>query len=262
MKQQLQALHAELLKIRHSNILWATFIAFGLAPVMGAVFIVIIQDGDALAKAGGLALKAKAMNFEPTWKSYFDILTQAVGVGGVLVFGFVGSWLFGREYSDGTAKDLLALPTSRTKILNAKFMLYILWCLALVLANLMIALVLGMILQLPAMEASLLPHLLKDHAVTTLLTILVGTPIAFFALYGKGYLAPLGFVALTLVFAQVVAATGYGTYFPWSIPGLYSGSGGEYKDLLDGYSYSILVATGISGYFATTRYWKFADQSK
>ena len=52
------------------------------------------------------------MNFSADWNSYFGILTQSIGVGGVLIFGFVASWIFGREYSDGTAKDLLALPTS------------------------------------------------------------------------------------------------------------------------------------------------------
>lgn len=262
MTNQIQALQAELIKIKNSKIIWATFISFGLAPVMGAVFILIVQDSEALAKAGGLAAKATAMNFEATWKSYFDILTQAVGVGGVLVFGFVASWIFGREYSDGTAKDLLSLPTSRTEILNAKFILYILWCLMLVLSNLLVAFLLGTIFQLPAIDTGVLIQSLTDYFITAILTIIVGVPIAFFALYGKGYLAPLGFVALTLIFAQVIAATGYGSYFPWSVPGLYSGAGGEYKSLLDDFSYVILMLTGIAGYFATTIYWKTADQTE
>jgi len=262
MKQQVQAFEAELIKIKHAKILWATFIAFGLAPIMGAVFILIVQDSEALAKAGGLAAKAKAMNFEASWKSYFGILTQAVGVGGVLVFGFVSSWIFGREYSDGTAKDLLSLPTSRTKIVNAKFILYVLWCLLLVLSNLLVFFLLGIILQLPAINTAIVPPLLADYFITTILTILIGVPIAFFALWGKGYLAPLGFVALTLVFAQVIAATGYGSYFPWSVPGLYSGLGGEYKMLLDNFSYGILIMTSIVGYLATIMYWNTADQTK
>lgn len=262
MKQQIRAIQAELIKIKHSKITWATFVAFGIAPIMGAVFTLILQDSEASEKASGLAAKANAMNFQANWKSYIDILTQAVGVGGVLVFGFVASWIFGREYSDGTAKDLLALPTSRTKILNAKFVLYVLWCFMLVFSNLLIALLLGTILQLTTISIDLLPQLLTNYFITTILTIIVGAPIAFFALYGKGYLAPLGFVALTLVFSQVIAATGYGTYFPWSVPGLYSGAGGEYKDLLDNVSYTILILTGIAGYFATTIYWKVADQTK
>jgi len=261
-KHQIQALQAEFLKNKYSNILWATFIAFALAPIMGGVFILIINDPDSLAKAGGLAAKAKAMDFQSNWKSYLGLLTQTVGVGGVLVFGFVASWIFGREYSDGTAKDLLSLPTSRTKILNAKFAVYLIWCLALVISNLLIGLLIGTILQLPTIEINLLIPLFLDYFVTTFLTILIGVPIAFFAIWGKGYLAPLGFVALTLVFAQIISATGFGSYFPWSIPGLYSGAGGEYKKLLDNYSYSILILICIAGYLATVIYWKTSDQTK
>lgn len=262
MKKQIQTLQAELIKIKHSKIIWATFIAFAIAPIMGAVFILIVQDSEALAKAGGFSAKAKAMNFEANWQSYLGMLTQAVGVGGVLVFGFVASWIFGREYSDGTAKDLLSLPTSRTKILNAKFILFMFWCLLLVLSNLFIAFVFGTLLQLSPMDTNQLTQSLSDYFITTVLTIIIGVPIGLFALWGKGYLAPLGFVALTLVFSQVIASLGYGAYFPWSVPGLYSGAGGDYKMLLDNYSYGILILTSIIGYIATVMYWNNADQTK
>lgn len=262
MNRQLLALQAEVLKNKYATILWVTFIAFGLAPVMGGIFILIIQEPEILAKSGGLSAKARAMNFESNWNSYLSVLNQAVGVGGILVFGFVASWIFGREYAEGTAKDLLSLPTSRTKIVNSKFIVYVIWCLALVISNLVIGLFIGIILELPTPEISFITSLLADYFITSLLTILVGIPIAFFAIWGKGYLAPLGFVALALVFAQIIAATGYGSYFPWSIPGLYSGAGGEYKILLNHYSYAIIIVTGIACYLSTVLYWNKADQAK
>lgn len=262
MNAQIQALKAELLKNKHSNIGWVTFVAFALAPVMGGVFMLIMRNPEALAKAGTLSTKAKAMNFTADWNSYFGILTQAIGVGGVMIFGFVASWLFGREYTEGTLKDLLALPTSRAKIVNAKFVVYLFWCLALVVSNLLIALLLGTILQISAPEPSTIPLYLTNYGLTTILTIALGPPIAFFASWGKGYLAPLGFVALTLVLSQIVAATGYGYYFPWAIPGLFSGAGGEFKAQLNLMSYAIVFLTGLAGYGATVAYWKFADQTK
>ncbi len=262
MKQQIYALQAEFIKLKHSKIVWATFIAFSIAPIMGAVFMPIIQNSESLEKAGTLAVKIKAMNLEANWKSYLSILTQAVGIGGIMIFGFVVSWIFGREYSDKTAKDLFSLPTSRTKILNAKFMLFVFWCLLLVLSNLLITFVLGMFLQLPPVSASLLIQSLITYFITTILTVAVCVPIAFFALWGKGYLAPLGFVALTLIFSQIIATVGYGSYFPWSVPGLFSGAGGEYKVLLNNYSYGILLLTCITGYLATIMYWNNTDQTK
>lgn len=262
MRQYIQTFQAELLKTKHASTFWWTFIAFALAPMMGGAFIIVIKDPEAIAQGGGLVAKAQAMQIEANWKSYLDLMTQAIGVGGVLAFGFVASWVFGREYSDGTGKDLLSLPTSRTQILNAKFLVYIFWCVGLVLSNLLIGLIVGALLQLPAPDTNILSAQLADYFITTFLTILIGFPIAFFALLGKGYLAPLGFVSFTLVLAQVIAAIGYGSYFPWSIPGLYSGAGGAYKKLLNFFSYAILVVTCIAGYIATVTYWKTADQTK
>lgn len=178
MKQQIQALQAELLKAKYANTVWWTFIAFALAPLMGGAFIMIIQDPEAVAQGGGLVAKAKAMNMEASWKSYIDLLTQAVGVGGVLAFGFVASWLFGRSIG-WNCKDLLSLPTSRTKILNAKFIVYVIWCLGLVISNLFIGFLIGSILQLPILETKILSSLLWNYFITTFLTILVGVPIAF-----------------------------------------------------------------------------------
>jgi ABC-2 type transport system permease protein len=37
------------------------------------------------------------------------MLAQGIAIGGLFVFGFIMSWIFGREYTDRTMKDLLAL---------------------------------------------------------------------------------------------------------------------------------------------------------
>lgn len=224
--------------------------------------MVIMRRPDAMKKAGALNTKAQMINFSADWNSYFGILTQAIGVGGVLIFGFLASWIFGREYSDGTAKDLLAMPISRTKIINAKFIIYVAWCFALAFANLLEGLIIGSVLQISSTGTDSVYQQLSDYFYTTGMTILVGTPIAFFAIWGKGYLAPLGFVALTLVLAQIIAATGYGSYFPWSVPGLFSGAGGELKNQLDVGSYTILLLTAACGYCATVLYWKYSDQTQ
>lgn len=258
----LKAFTAEVLKVRGARIVWVTFIAFAIAPVMGGVFMLILNDPEALEKAGALSTKAQMMNLSATWISYLEVMTMAVAVGGVLVFGFVASWLFGREYSDDTVKDLLALPTSRTNILNAKFSVYILWCIALAVSNLAVGTLVGLILQLPEPAIDLIQTQLIFYFVTAFLTIIIGTPIAFFAIWSEGYLAPLGFVVLVLVFSQIIAAAGYGYYFPWSIPGLFSGAGGEAKEQLNAISYLVLILTSVLGYIATLSYWRYADQTK
>ncbi|KPJ96408.1 MAG: bacitracin ABC transporter permease [Gammaproteobacteria bacterium SG8_11] len=262
MKQQLQAFIAEIIKNKHSPITWITFIAFSLAPLFGGLFMMLMKGDGYEGLSGAFKTKAVLMSFEANWNSYLVLLSQAVGVGGVLIFGFVASWLFGREYADNTAKDLLSLPISRVKILNAKFIYYVIWCFALVIWNLLLGLLLGFLLQLPGWDVDIFLSNMRVYFITTILIMLLNTPIAFFAIYGKGYLVPLGIVAILLVLAQIIGAMGIGNYFPWAVPGIYSGSGGAgLKDQLNILSYIILIVTSVAGYVSTILWWKYADQT-
>lgn len=256
----MKVLNAEVLKQRHSPMVWISFIAFALAPLMGGLFMIIAQHPEAMAQSGMLKQKAEMMSFEANWKSYAGLLSQAMGVGGILLYGFVASWIFGREFTDKTATDLLSLPVTRTQIINAKFVTYLAWCVALAVSNLLIMLILGSIIQLDGWSDVNWMQQLETYSLTTLMTVAVCMPVAFFAMIGGGYLAPLGFTALILVLAQVVAAAGVGFYFPWSIPGLYSGAGGEYKDQLDTISYLLVGMVAMAGYFMPVYWWNNADQ--
>jgi len=263
MKQQIQAFIAEIQKNKHSKIIWITFIAFSLAPIFGGVFMFLMKDDGLEGLSGAFKAKATLMSFEANWDSYLGLLSQAVGVGGVLIFGFVASWLFGREYSDGTAKDLLSLPISRTKILNAKFIYYAIWCFALVISNLLLGLIIGFSLELKGLDNELFIKHLTIYLITTVMIVLLNTPIAFFAISGKGYLAPLGIVAIALVLAQIIGALGFGNYFPWAVPGIYAGSGGaDLKSQLSILSYILLIITSMIGYFSTIFWCKYSDQVK
>jgi ABC-2 type transport system permease protein len=117
------------------------------------------------------------------------------------------------------------------------------------------------LLQLDGWSINVLTDNLKIYFITTALVVLLNTPIAFFAIWGRGYLTPLGIVALLLVFAQIAGAMGLGNYFPWSVPGIYSGSGGEELKLqLNALSFTVIIITGIAGYFGTVFWWKYSDQ--
>ncbi|MCC6412566.1 MAG: ABC transporter permease [Saprospiraceae bacterium] len=245
---------------KHYGVVWATFVAFALAPLMATVFLYILDHPDSFNGSSGLRVKAESMGLQANWKAMFAIVSQAVGVGGIMVFGFVSSWLFGREYSDGTMKDLLALPVSRTRIALAKFGVYALWSLLLAGSNLIIGLLLGVMLGLEGSPFALKASDVSLYWETAVLTILADVPIAYFALRGKGYLAPLGFLALTLVLSQIVAAFGFGTYFPWSIPGIYSGSAGTGAAAVTWVSILILVVTALLGGLLSVDWLERTDQ--
>lgn len=256
----LNAFLAETNKIRHSRIVWVTFVAFSIGPLMGGLIMVLLSHPDTFGQSGVLQAKAQMMSFTVDLNSYLKILTQVVGVGGVLVFGFVVSWIFGREYAEGTAKDLLALPVSRREIIDAKFIVYFLWCLSLAISNFLSGLIIWKMTGLGRLDGQIIFESLLDYFLTTIMVIATGIPVSFFALWGRGFMAPTGFVALTLVFSQIIGALGAGHYFPWSLPGLFSGVNSAAMASINWWSFAILILTSLAGYVATQYWWIKADQ--
>src|SRR5699024_4318196 len=102
-------LQTEALKIRKSKITWITAAAFSIAPFMAGFFMFVLKHPDIAQNAGILQAKTQMVG-DVNWSSYINLHAQIIAVGGILVFGFITSWIFGREYADRTVKDLLALP--------------------------------------------------------------------------------------------------------------------------------------------------------
>src|SRR5699024_8493957 len=215
-------LQTECLKVRKSKVIWITVLAFTIAPLMAGFFMFLLKDPEIAKSTGFLGVKAQIAG-EANWLSYIRLHAQMIAVGGLLVFGFVTSWIFGREYADNTAKDLLALPYSRVVIVMAKLVASVITNIALCAYIVCLGFLFGWIIGLPQWSFEMVTKGLFIVLIVSILTIALSTPVAFFASYGGGYLAPLGFVVITLVLSQIVSAAGFGAYFPWAIPSLYSG---------------------------------------
>lgn len=262
MNNILQTTRVELLKARRSKMPLLTLIAFSLAPLAGGFFMFVLKDPQLAQRMGVISMKAQIVGGTADWPTYMSILAQAVAIGGILLFSLIASWVFGREYADHTVSDLLALPTPRSAIVLAKFGLVLLWSILLTVAIILIGLGVGALLDLPQVPAELFRQSTITLAVTALLTILLLTPIAFAASAGRGYLPPMGVAILLLILAQLVAAAGWGEYFPWSIPALYAGMAGPAYANLGLASFVIVLLVSLSGLIATLAWWELADQKQ
>ncbi|WIX92149.1 ABC transporter permease [Amycolatopsis sp. DG1A-15b] len=121
--------------------------------------------------------------------AYFALLAQTIAVGGSVLFGVIVVRTFGREFGQGTVKDLLALPTPRTTIVGAKFAVTAGWCLLLTLRTSVLGLVVGAALGLPGWSAGVAATGLVNLLLTAVMTFAVVTPFALAAGAGRGYLA-------------------------------------------------------------------------
>ncbi len=251
-----QAIWVETLKARRSRMPLLTALAFMLVPLIGGLFMIILKDPAFARRIGLISAKAQLLATAADWPTFLELLAQAMVMGGIILFGFIGSWVFGREYADHTVKDLLALPTSRPTIVLAKFAVVMSWSAILAGAVCFIGLGVGAAVGLPPVPAETIWHGTLTILISALLTIALVTPIAFFASAGHGYLPPLAVVVLSIFLAQIIAILGWGEYFPWSIPALYSQ--GSRLALT---SYVILLPTACAGIAGTVMWWERADQT-
>lgn len=254
------ALWAETLKARRARMPAVTLAGFALAPLMGALFMKILLDPAWAARFGALTTKAQFSAAHSDWPTYFGLLTQALAVGGFIIFSLVVIWLFGREYSDQTAKDLLALPTPRATIVTAKLCLTVLWCAVLTLWIYLLGVALGALIGLPGWTIDVGLQATARYAATGCLTIALTLPLAWAASAGRGYLPAIGVTILLVFLAQVLSVLGLGPWFPWAAPALLSGAAGPEAQKLGVGTYLLVTATVLGGVAGVIAWWRAADQ--
>jgi ABC-2 type transport system permease protein len=227
---------------------------------LGIGFLIFVARNPQISRELGLiSAKANLVAYAGIdWRGYLGYFSVLMAAGGFILYVLTISWVFGREFADGTLKDMLAVPVPRWSILYAKFAVVAAWSLALSVIILGVGLLLGRIMALPGGTAQVILQGSGICLITACLTIVATLPFAFVASGGRGYLAPVGLAILTVMMTNIVVIAGRGEYFPWSVPALYA----EGKSALPHVSYAIVLMTGILGMLATYLWWKYADQSR
>ncbi|MBN1190528.1 MAG: ABC transporter permease [Dehalococcoidales bacterium] len=262
MKSYNAALWVELLKVRRSKIVWITTLIISIMPFVGGLFMIILKDPERARSLGLIGSKAQLVAGTADWSAYFSMLNQTIAIIGLLLFGFISVWVFGREYSDRTMKDLLALPSPRWSIVAAKFTVIAGWSVLLSVWALALGFAVGFAVDVPGWSAELASRSAGNFLTIAGLTIAVIAPVCLAANIGRGYLSPLGVLIGLLLAAQVLGVMGWGDYFPWSIPALHGTQTETSSGQTSIISYLIVMLTGIAGLVATFVWWNRADQTR
>ena len=240
---------------------WATILFMMFVSSMMGLLMFVQKYPEISGKLGMIGDKAQLLRFgEPNWQNYFRLAIEGMAGVGLVASGFITSWIFGREFSDHTLKDILALPVSRESIVLSKFILVVFWFIILSIAYLVMSLAAGMVIGLEGMSHEIMTKNLYIYSVTSFLILFLCTPVAFFASYARGYIFPIGFVILTMILANFSGLVGLGPYFPWAIPGMFGNPSGTEGMQLGNASYIILVLTSLAGLAGTLALWKYSDQ--
>jgi len=262
MKAFLAALWVEMLKARRSKMLLGAAVAFMILPLASGLFMLILKDPAQARAMGIINAKAQITAMTADWTSLLEMIAMGIGGMGEILFAFITAWVFGREFSDHTVKEWLALPTPRRAVVGAKFVVIVVWTLALSLLVFLAGLGIGLAVGLPGGSSSLVWKTFWTVLLTILLINMLMPVAAFFASLGHGYLLPLGWTILVLGFADMISILGWGDWFPWGVPVLVSGMVKPNADRLGPHSYLVVLLTCIAGLAVTFFWWHRADQTR
>jgi len=258
----LRVLRTELVKLRRTPVTWLTWLAISIMPLVGALFMWIVREPDRASKLGLLGQKAQFVGVSADFASFSALLLQTTGIGGMILVSVIATYVFGREYSEGTAKTLLTLPVGRHWFVVAKMLVVLLWFGLLIAWLVAEGLIVCRLMDLPGLTPSAALHATVDILLAALVAWLLVPAVAWIATLGRGYLAPLGFTIFMLVMGNVMAVTGWGKWFPWSIVPLFAGVAGPRVEVLAPGSLVVLVLVSLATLAAAVCQLRLADNTQ
>ncbi len=259
----LRVVATEFLKLRRCKVTWVSLGVYVIMTAMSGFFLWILKNPGMAESLGLIGQKARFAfgGQRADWATFLGFTVEVGGVGGLLMSAVIATYVYGREYAEGTAKNLLALPIPRSRFVLAKIAVVAVWFGSLTFALLPAAWLVGAAIGLGAAPAPLFASAAARLALLYLMSLGCAMPVAWVAVKTRGYFAPFGFAVFTLVIATTFGRTGWAPYIPWSVVGLASGASGEIPDL-GWMSYATVAATFLAGAALTIRHESYADNGQ
>ncbi|MGS0687763.1 ABC transporter permease [Nakamurella sp. GG22] len=213
----LDGLAVETRKARSSRVLWSTglLLVFGLCG-LAATMVLAAKSGNIqlLAKLGPQAASGD-------WTALLSGAAQITSAGGLLAFGVGASWLYGREFADGTVSGLFGLPVSRGRLAAAKLVVFAGWSLLISLMMTVGLLAVGLAIGLGAPDGAVFAGLGRQFALGVL-TASIAVPAGWAASLGRGLLPGIAVAVGILVLAQVAVLADFASWVPFVAPAMWA----------------------------------------
>ncbi len=193
-----------------------------VALVGGIASLSVVLTSAAHAGRTDLTAKLGPVASLPGWAGYLAAAQQITAAAAVLGFGVALSWLFGREFTDGTITGLFALPVTRPATALAKLLTYALWAVLVAAGLTLVLLAGGLAVGLGAPGSADWSAVARESALVVL-SAMVAVPAAWVSSLSRGLLGGIAATVALIVAAQVVVlGAGLGGWFPVSAPALWA----------------------------------------
>ncbi|OOR48407.1 ABC transporter permease [Bacillus pseudomycoides] len=246
MGQLVNLLYTELLKLKRSNMFLISIIGAAVAPFMVVVLSYI-------------HMHTKHPNPIIVFSQLFsEVNLYTTVVLGVPLYGVVIAYLFSREYTEDTLKNLLTIPVSRINFIISKFILLFFWIVMLTLVAWGLTLLLGLLGNFSGFSSSLLFQSLIQFLMCGGFLFILSTPIVLLTLIMKTYVPPIVLTIIITLINLMSINSEHKDLFPWAAT-LDIANNTLQPTYPPEYSYIAITATSIIGFIATVFYFKKVD---
>ncbi len=217
----LNLLWCECTKLKHSKILFIGILSTLIVPF----FVIITAVINCLMKPGtSISL----------FSLYDSALMFLMLLSAPIILTILGAWIISREYTDGTLKNILVIPISRTFFLIGKLLFLAILALLFMLVSWLEILLLAYFCSFffPVTELTVLSALffLIKMLHGGILLFATQTPFLYLTVRTKGFAAPLIAITAVSLINVVLSSSPIAGFYPWAAPyllinGRLSGSG-------------------------------------
>jgi bacitracin transport system permease protein len=196
-------LQCEFMKLRRSKMLFICILGAMVTPFM--IFVEIL----------------KKRSDEPGYVyTYYAICSNSnfymILLFGLLVYTVFAAYIFSREYTDQTLKNILTIPVSKDLLLISKFLVLMLWCVLLSLLAWFFCLVVGFICGAAEFDLVMLAKSFWESIYGTALLVFTLTPLIYLSIRTKGIVIPVITSATILMINAALSNEKWAALFPWS----------------------------------------------
>jgi len=204
-------------------LLWTSLVVLGYAVLTVVLNRVLLSDptfAERIATAGGVFKQAvDAGFFELNWANQLRVAVQGItGTWGILLYAYVTTYVFGREYKEGTAKNMLTLPIRRESFVVAKMVIVACWVFGLTALCLTLNSLGLLLVGVPGFAWSHVWAAMWDALVVTFVIYLTLPAVAWITMIGRGYLRGMLFTLAAIMIGNGLAGTAASKYYPWNLP--------------------------------------------
>lgn len=189
---------------------------------------------------------------------FYNVNLYTVLIIGVPLYGVVTTYLFNREYTENTLKNLLTIPVSRMNFIISKTFLLFMWIMMLSIIAWGLTLTLGLFTQFDGLSRSLLLDSLKQFSMGGILLFILSSPIILVTLVMKNYVPTIIFTVVITLINVMAGNSEHRGLFPWAAAGDISNRTLPTTYPAE-YSYIIIAGTALIGFVTMMIYFRKAD---